>query len=99
MTNPGDSPARNLTRVLRKDRLWPETDAPERSRTKMHKTTVYQFEYFDRETRCWAVAPDRATEAAIASMGGVILRDSALEVDSVRVGFAGILRGDPGGDP
>lgn len=84
--------------MLRRNRLAPETDGRMRSRKKMHKTTVYQFEYFDRQARCWAVAPDRATEAAITSMGGVILRNSALEVDSVRVGFAGILRREPGED-
>jgi hypothetical protein len=57
----------------------------------MQKTTVYSFEYFDRATGKWLLAPDMATEAAITSMGAKIVRDSALEVDATRVAYAGIL--------
>ena len=60
----------------------------------MQKVIVYQFEYFDLPSRSWVLAPDMATEAAIDAIGAVIVRSSALEVESQRVGASGMLRRD-----
>ena len=60
----------------------------------MQKTTVYTFEYFDRTTGKWLIAPDMATEKAIEAMGAKIVRESALDVDATRVAYAGILMRD-----
>ena len=60
---------------------------------RMAKIPVYQFEYFDRESRTFIVANDLATEAAIKSFGGVVLRATAQVVDESAVAaVSGIVR-------
>jgi hypothetical protein len=63
----------------------------------VQQVTVYRFEYFDKSRQCWVVAPDLATERAITEMGAVVLYATAQQIDSRRVGVAGIVRPAPSG--
>ena len=51
---------------------------------------VFQFEYFDRETRSFKVSPDWALPGAVESMGAVLLPETAREVPAGEISFSGL---------
>ena len=52
---------------------------------------IYEFEVFDKDLRRWKVASSRGTLEAIAAVGGVAVRSSALMVDRARLDDEGFL--------
>jgi len=61
----------------------------------MATLTVYQFEVFDPQRRCWATAMKLATPEAIARLGGVTIRSSAMVVDVSKVDVHGMVDAHP----
>ena len=57
----------------------------------MLKITVYQFQYFDRDTDQFASSDDFATQKAILEMGAIPLEHTAKEVDERLLSHAGIV--------
>ena len=53
--------------------------------------TVYAFETFDSRRRCWVKSESLGTLEAIAALGGVPLKSSALVVDAAKVAAGGLL--------
>lgn len=58
----------------------------------MHSVPVYDFEYFDRNSREWKRAPDSATKEAIREMDVIILPETEKIVPDSRVARSGMLR-------
>ena len=53
--------------------------------------TVYEFEFFDKATRSWRLSVKIGTMEAIAAVGGIAVRSSALRVDRARLDEEGFL--------
>lgn len=53
--------------------------------------TVYDFEIYDKATRCWRLSTQVGTMEAIGAVGGVAVRSSALRVDRTRLDDDGFL--------
>ena len=58
----------------------------------MDRVPVYAFNYFDRASGEWMLAPDLATETAIREMAGKVMPDTAQEVSLSEVGRSGLVR-------
>lgn len=61
----------------------------------MPTITVFQFEVFDPQRRCWVTATKLATPEAIARVGGIPVRSSAMVVDATKVDVHGMVDAHP----
>lgn len=57
----------------------------------MNTVTVYDFEYFDRDSGAWKRAPDSATKEAIREMEANLLPETEQMVHLSRVARSGML--------
>ena len=57
--------------------------------------TVFQFEVFDAQRRCWVTATKLGTPEAIARLGGIPIRSSAMVVDISKVDGHGMVEMHP----